>query len=522
MSSLKKTSFIKQLNKDNRKYEIAKSIAYLQTKVLFGEKRKQKELIYSIFEHDGFYNRNDNGLPEQYYFKPTDIIIYDLLRKEDLPKAKKGLIRLYKKCYSHKYIGSSKSEEDIERIIQGLDKTIHSGNSWYKTSHFDFTYDNELEAYIHSFEINFRNLSSSYVAIEMRIELAEVFVNELSHFINESYEKPGMCIHQMWGRSKKKSGAKITLGVSSGIPSEYAKNRIVYEQFRYVKQIYMREIVKYFPLVQYVKDRAIGSINIFETNVTPSKQLNKSVYAGLGLDEMEGFYFSPGERLYISEPTFMARFSDEHDMKFVYNPELIVDYEMYLTAHNKVLDQLTMNYMDDLYRVVILRGLGNFYSNLISDYRNKINRCKGSRRQYNSLLKLQYQINQDFYDFKKIDEELSVDVTFKNASTTLNNNEYAKASTYCGIHTCDIFIDTPKRVWKQIKLNYTEVKSDLERKLEISDSLLKYTSEKKHGWMASFQMLLAATTFFFLIFPSKAATMANWIMQLWNCIKSLI
>lgn len=91
---MKKTSFIRQMNKENRKYKIAKSIAYLQTKLSFGKKRKQKEFAYSMFEHEYRFDRNDNALPEQYYFKPTDIIIYDLLRKEDLAKVKKGLIKL--------------------------------------------------------------------------------------------------------------------------------------------------------------------------------------------------------------------------------------------------------------------------------------------------------------------------------------------------------------------------------------------------------------------------------------------
>jgi len=300
----------------------------------------------------------------------------------------------------------------------------------------------------------------------MRIELAEAFVNELSQFIKEPYKKPGMCIHRMWGRSKKKSGAEITYGVSSGTQSEYAKRRIVYEQLQYVKRLYLDEIVKYFPLMQYSEHRIIGSINVFETNVTPSKPLDKSIYVGLGLDEMRGFYLSSAERFYTSENTIMTRFSDELDNMFVYNPELIADYKRYYTAHNKVLEQLTLDYMDELYRVVVLSGLGKCYRDLITDYRNKVNKCKNSRWHHKSLLKLQYQLNQDFYDFKKIDEELPVDEEFKNAAETLNNNKYAKASLYYGQHTCKMFTDAPKWVWEQIRLNFKEVTSDLNRKLE--------------------------------------------------------
>lgn len=47
---MKKTSFIRQINKENKKYKIVKTIAYLQTKLSFGKKRKQKELSYSFFK----------------------------------------------------------------------------------------------------------------------------------------------------------------------------------------------------------------------------------------------------------------------------------------------------------------------------------------------------------------------------------------------------------------------------------------------------------------------------------------
>jgi hypothetical protein len=70
-----KTRFVRKISKDNTKYEIVKAIAYLQTRLSFGEKRKQKEFAYSIFEHDDYFDKNNNALPEQYYFKPTDIVI---------------------------------------------------------------------------------------------------------------------------------------------------------------------------------------------------------------------------------------------------------------------------------------------------------------------------------------------------------------------------------------------------------------------------------------------------------------
>lgn len=518
---MKKTNYVKIINKENRKYQLKKATAFLQMKLTVGKKREQKKNAYSIYQHSFDFDRYKNNLPEQYYFKPTDIIIYDLIRKEDLSKAKKGLVKLYKKCYSHKFLGISKSEEDIDKIIQDLDQTLYSVDSWYSTSLFDFAYNDSMDSYIQYFDIRFHNFSSSYVAVEMRIALSDDFISDISEFIKKPYKKSGMEIRRTWGRNKKQSGAQIMYCVSPGALSEYAKSQLLYEQIQHIKQIYLHEMTKYLPLMQYTKNKKIASINVFETNITPSLQLDKSVYTALGLDEMYGFYFSLAERLYTSTTTISRITEPESDMMFVYNAKLITDYHMYGSAHNYVLEHLTMDYMDELYRVVILNELGRSYWNLISEYRNKINVCKTNRRQHKILLKLKYQLNQDFYDFKKIDEELPVDAKLDRAEKILSSNEYVKLSTFLGVHTYEQFTDVPRRSWMHIRSNYAEVANDLNLKLEISDSLAKYTSERKNRIMVFVQVILAAATFFFLLFPSKAEAIANLIKRAWSCLGSL-
>lgn len=518
---MKKTNYVKIINKENRKYQLKKATAFLQMKLTVGKKHEQKKNAYSIYQHSFDFDRYKNNLPEQYYFKPTDIIIYDLIRKEDLSKAKKGLVKLYKKCYSHKFLGISKSEEDIDKIIQDLDQTLYSVDSWYSTSLFDFAYNDSMDSYIQYFDIRFHNFSSSYVAIEMRIALSDDFISDISEFIKKPYKKPGMKIHRTWGRNRKQSGAKIMYGVSPGTLSEYAKSQLVYEQIQYVKQIYLHEMANYFPMLLYTSNKNIASINVFETNITPSLQLNKSIYAALGLDEMYGFFFSLAERFYTSTVTIGRITEPESDMMFVYNAEMITDYHMYGSAHNYVLEHLTMDCMEELYRVIILSELGRDYWNLISEYRNKINECKTGRRQHKLLLKLKYQLNQDFYDFQKIDEELPVDKKLERADKVMRSNTYTKHSICYGIHTYEQFINMPRQSWMHIRSNYAEAANDLDRKLEIADSLAKYTSERKTRNMVFIQVILATATFFFLIFPKKAEAVAKLIKQLWNYLNSL-
>ena len=149
MRFLHKTKYINKIKKEDNLFRYEKIKSFLRMKLSFGKKRKQRIFSHGIFERNHFFDREKNALPHPYYFEPTDIIIYDLVAKKDLKQTKSGLIRLYKKCFTHKYISGGRSEEDIEKLINGLDQTLNSGNSWYKIGLFDFAYDKELDRYIH-------------------------------------------------------------------------------------------------------------------------------------------------------------------------------------------------------------------------------------------------------------------------------------------------------------------------------------------------------------------------------------
>lgn len=162
---MKSTKFIKEIKRENCKYEIAKLKSLIKWKLSFGKKRKKREFSHSIFSDDYDWEREDpNALPNDYYFKPTDILLYDLIPKQKLKETKKGLIRLFKKCLTHKYMPAYGSEDDIEKLISGLDQTLHSGNSWYNVGLFDFAYDIELDSFIEHFDIHVRNFSSFHSA----------------------------------------------------------------------------------------------------------------------------------------------------------------------------------------------------------------------------------------------------------------------------------------------------------------------------------------------------------------------
>ena len=102
------------------------------------------------------------------------------------------------------------------------------------------------------------------------------------------------------------------------------------------------------------------------------------------------------------------------------------------------------------------------------------------------------------------------------AEKLLQENEYVKRSVYNGFHPYKLFVGTPKWIWEQVRANYSEVENDLVRKIEISDSLAKYSNEITNRRMVFAQVIIAIMTFILLIFPHKAIELANIIKWIWR------
>ena len=484
-------------------------------KCAIGKREREKRAFsYKIFERGHSFDKFSNALPDPYYYKPTDIVLYDLIHKEHLKQTNNGVIRLFRNCYTHKYIGISIFEKDIDEIINGLDQTLHNGKSWYKLGIFDFAFDKELDKYIDYFEICFHNFSSSYATIEMQLSLSESFQNEIGDFIKQEYSRKERHVSKYWKRNKKKSGAVIGYAVGGGSLNEHIKSKLIYEQMEYVKYIFLNQIRKYFPLLLYSKNKKLYGINVFETNLTPDNQLETSVYSSLGIDDRDGFFLSPAERLYVSTSNIPSRDDYKSDMMYIYNPDKVYDYDAYFTPHNKVLSYFTEDYMLDLYRMVILKGLGLYYLDVISLYRNRVNKYTAQLKSQKKLLKMKYAISKEFYDFNKIDQEIPIKKEIAYAKAVLEQNKYVTSSVYYQWNPYSQFTNNPEWMWKQIKDNYEEIESDLQHKIEISADLNAYKREKGNRIITYFQLIIALLTFVLRIFPEKAEVIAEIIRDI--------
>lgn len=523
---MKKTKYIKTIEKENFEFNRVKFLLWLKMKLSISkEKRENRRRTLEIYDNmKDFEHLQINSLPDNIYYKPTDILIYDLLQKQDLKKIKKGIFSLFKHNMSHKFVTTATSQDDISKAIQDLDHTISSSKSWYRIGLFDFANNAKIDRYIHHFEIYLRNFSSSYIAVEAVITLSDEFQKEIGDFIRNNYKKPGMRVFKMWGGNSKKSGAKISYAIGKGMLSTCAKNILINEQLQFVKNLFLRQISKFLPIMQYSKGMELHAINVFETNIDFEKEIpnSRNVFQSLGLDDMYGFFLSKAERLYYSSRSLGEKNAFQFDMLFVINPDKIDNYDGFITPKNLALYNLTQDYMMSLYTMVIIKNLSINYSRMISEFRNRENTIKTTQHSHKKLLKLKYEIERAYYTYSKIDHEFSVEKEAKNINKLLEENHFVKKSVMYGHHPYEGFSYGPQNLWKLIKINYDELMIDLNNKIDISSSLTHYYDVKKNSRVSWIQLGIAISTFVLLIFPEKATAISDFFLYWYEIAKYFV
>lgn len=483
---------MKKIKKDDRRYHIEKVKSVI--KIILASNKKQRDerkFRHSIFQND-YWEQESNALPSELYFRPQDIVVVDLIAKKDISNVKRGIINLYKKNYSHKFLMGMSFDNDIERILIGLDRAISNGKSWYKTSIFDFENSIKLKKYVDYFEVEFLNISSSYAAIEFIFHFSKEFVEEIENFISVNYENKGMHISNIWIKNNKKNGAKIDIAVGGGDTNESAKSRIIYEQLEYVKLLCMKEMNKIFPLFS-AKDKKLYGINVFETNIPCDDKL-PYVYETLGMNLLDGFLLSRAEKIFVSTDTLYLEDRYKSDMMYVYNDQLVIDYDGYGDAHDYIVRKLKW-FLVEMVLSIIYKNWGIYYRDQIVAYRNKINNVQVKRRNYKEILKLKYEFENLFYDFDIINKQIPIDSESERMLCYLEKCEFAKCSLYSGYHPYKKIVTIPRNLWHNINKNYDNLVHEMNKKIEIATSLKNFEDVKKGYHISWYQLLVAIMAF---------------------------
>ncbi len=517
---IKTTEYLKKTKKDNRRYHFEKFKSNI--KIFFSlnpNKKKLRKANHEIFSYD-YWAQDSNALPSELYFRPKDIIVLDIFAKKDIPNVKKGLLKLFKKYYSHKFFGAVRFDNDIDRILNGLDQVLTSGKSWYRTSIFDFENTVELKKYVNYFEIEFLNISSSYAAIEFVFHLTDDFSKKIEEFNATNYENKLNKISRIWKKNNKKNGAVIGYATGGNDLNESAKSCIVYEQLEYVKKSCMKKMYELFPLFSS-RDKKIYGVNVFETNIPCDTSLPSEVYGALGLDLFNGFLISKAEKLFLSTKTLTTKDHYETDMMYVYNDKLVTGYEGFSNPHNYIVENIK-SFLSVMYLSLIYKNVGIYYYDKIVAYRNKINGIKINKKSNKKLLGLKYELENDFYDFNIIRNQIIIKDECDKMLKKMETNYYVKCSSYMHFNSYKSLVTKPHAIWDRIIENYEKLSNELDNKIQIATTLKDYNDVKKGYRISWYQFWVAVITLYLVVYPEKIGPISASITYIYDNLIKII
>ena len=131
----------KKIRKEKFLYSVAKIQHFLKQYSTKDKKMREyhKDTYNRYFVNPTFFlHKDDYSIPKDKYCIPTCLLTSDLILREDIPKLKKGLKKLIKKHYSHKFLGGHHSIEEVLNSVENMDDTQTWRYTGIDAGRFDF------------------------------------------------------------------------------------------------------------------------------------------------------------------------------------------------------------------------------------------------------------------------------------------------------------------------------------------------------------------------------------------------
>lgn len=175
--------------KEKVMYKIVKLTRFIsQYTTINAKMREHRRIDYKNEFIEPFRFRNaDSSIPTEKYLTPVCIITTDIILRENIPQLKKGIVKLLKRNYSHKYYGSQRSIDEILSNVEKMDDTLTSWFNSIDVGRFDFDGEGKLKNQISHFDLYIKNINTSYLAVEFHLYPTERFRDELEKIINDDY-----------------------------------------------------------------------------------------------------------------------------------------------------------------------------------------------------------------------------------------------------------------------------------------------------------------------------------------------
>ena len=516
-------SYKKRKRKERLRYIKVKTVAWIKSHAIISkEKRKQSiESYHYMYEDYHFFHQN-NGLENDKYYIPQVIVVKELMPKDKLDDIEKGLKKLFIMNLSHKFLGGSTGEGDIEKLREWLNLALTESRSWHRFGIFDVENQKKLRKDISYFDIMIRNYSNSFVEIEFYLRLTENKKESLDTLVRENRKATDVKAYPHYVKSKRKSGALVGYGVG-GESDTLEKREILYEELRCIKVGFLSYLSNFFPFVFWKNGYVTSAIFIFKTNVHYTEKVD-AFWDSVGIEDEEGCFVNSSVKVF---PNYKLdnRHHEITDSVIIYNDETLESRYLDLYRGNKLhlLIEILKEQLEEFYKILIIRDLCEYYGEKCAYYRNQINKAESKNKNYERLLKIRYEFHKDSRVVNQIKKEIDLE-TLENEVGKLLGKFFL--IDYDRLHSYEFFGAIPIRYFKMLDKNTKELDERIEEKITLSHESREFKENKKQWRINGALAILSVATFILLIFPEWAAKInlfltesVNEILQLCGGVK---
>lgn len=482
--------------------------------IIPGINRKYHKKNYEYtFCNSKSIRKSDNSLPSGHYLKMDQIVVMDLVRRENIKTLQDGLKKLIMKLRAdNRFIAMP--IDGLNDIIKKIDSMDSSLLLWYNRVNcgvFDFA-GTPLVSGVDYFKLTVSDLNSSFLGIECRIHLTKEKQDEIVNLISSDFHDNRGFVRSALA-SKKTHGTFKSYGIVY-YNDEALKSDKLYETISYIEWDFFNELNRFLPLELHNIGIMPPRIEVFLTDISYYDD-NLYFWDSVGISEYNGQFINDKHKVFFK--SFLSeRYSDKkrsQRLLYIAN-DVSQDKSSYITIKEEInwhLDECAREY----FRFLMLYLVSIETGRIVIEYKHKLDRIKLQKNKLYELLKLRYNFEKDIDAFNRFRRDNDWKHSKKNLlSYYKDNDNFLKKVNRPLCYTCQEFCDEALADAKKIDDDIKILVNEFNVKQGILQHLSNYRSTRSNLQINVLMVTIGLLTLFYVIFPGKAVSTAEIIKSL--------
>ena len=472
------------------------------------------------FRNDYTFSKYKNGIPDGHWLKLEQIVMSDLIYREEIGKLQKGVRKLLKQHRAGDRFFALPIE-GLQQICDRIDQMDSSLLSWYdscKCGVFDFRGE-QLESSIDYFSVQIKNINSSYLSLEFRIFLTKGKMKELERIINEDYHDP-RGYAQKTLTSPKNGGAFSTYTIIH-YNDEFMKADRISDWLSCIEWDFYNSLKKYFPFVLHNQGLIPPRIEVFYTDIDYHED-NRFFWNSLGISDYQGQFIDESQKVFFDH----AKTKDDEwpcpRLMYIINDDGIEAGKL-----ESVKDEVYYHieeYACEYFRFFFLSILSHDTGKKIVKYKHRLDKIKLKRNRLREVLKLRYFFERDMDPYIRYarDDLWKKSVEILEREIYHDSDEIQKKIGRHFYTSYKDFCNGSLSGAKKIDEAIATLRSEFDNKEQVLQHLADYKNSSKNWRLNIVMLLIAAVTLFFVVFPASAEWVADIIRNIIDRVESIL